>query len=95
MSILELKVDTLLRLCATEDPQEQKMIRRELLELMKEIREDADVRKILSFSRQNCAECIISSTPSLFISCIFASSSVIFVIFSLFSLSKSPNFAIL
>ena len=35
MSILELKVDTLLRLCATEDPQEQKMIRRELLELMK------------------------------------------------------------
>ena len=35
MSILELKVDTLLRLCATEDPQEQKLIRQELLELMK------------------------------------------------------------
>ena len=36
MSILELKVDTLLRLCAAEDPQEQKRIRRELLELMKQ-----------------------------------------------------------
>ena len=35
MSILELKVDTLLRLCATEDPQEKKMIRQELLDLMK------------------------------------------------------------
>ena len=35
MSILELKVDALLRLCATEDPQEQKQIRKELLELMK------------------------------------------------------------
>ena len=35
MSILELKVDALLRLCAAEDPQEQKMLRKELLELMK------------------------------------------------------------
>ena len=35
MSILEMKVDTLLRLCATEDPQEQKMLRKELLDLMK------------------------------------------------------------
>lgn len=35
MSILELKVDALLRLCASEDPREQKRIRQELLELMK------------------------------------------------------------
>ena len=35
MSILELKVDALLRLCAAEDPQEQKMLRKELVELMK------------------------------------------------------------
>ena len=36
MSILEMKVDTLLRLCAAEDPQEQKQIRKELLELMRQ-----------------------------------------------------------
>ena len=35
MSILEMKVDALLRLCAAEDPKEQKMLRQELLELMK------------------------------------------------------------
>ena len=35
MRILERKVDALLRLCAAEDPQEQKRIRKELLELMK------------------------------------------------------------
>ena len=34
MSILEMKVDALLRLCAAEDPREQKLIRQELLELM-------------------------------------------------------------
>ena len=35
MSILELKVDALMRLCAAEDPKEQQQVRRELLELMK------------------------------------------------------------
>jgi len=36
MSILEMKVDALLRLCAAEDPRERQQIRQELLGLMKE-----------------------------------------------------------
>ena len=36
MNILEMKVDALLRLCAAEDPREQKQIRGELRELMRQ-----------------------------------------------------------